>query len=131
MAQRTRSFVLACLLLVFLTACGTVQTGLPDGIAVPEEQIALTCDPEPAAAGQETTLSIELKNLPEPDDTTVDLEIRKAGSVRGKFSKTKPDKSGEMFSTEYTFEEAGRYEVIIHIYAPDVHQTVPRELEVK
>ncbi|GIP34404.1 hypothetical protein [Paenibacillus sp. J2TS4] len=131
MRNRTFQLMITGLLLAVLAACGTVQTDLPDGIAVPEDNIFITTQPEPPVAKQETTLTVELKKLPEPDDTTVDLEIRKEGSVRGKFIKTKPDKGGENFSTQTTFDDAGKYEVIIHIYAPDVHQTVPRDLEVQ
>lgn len=123
------ALLLCCIVLLMLTACGTVTSPIEEGVVLEEDQVELSSDPGSPAAGQETQLMVEL-GAPVPNDTRIDFEIRKEGSARGKFLKT--DKiSGQTYTAEETFQDSGTYRVFIHIYSSNIHQTMEKRIEVQ
>ncbi|WP_010272430.1 hypothetical protein [Paenibacillus senegalensis] len=122
------SLFLCCILLIWLTACGTVSTPFQEGIVFEEDQVTLSSDPDPPIAEQQTQLKVELE-ASAAQDIRIDFEVRKEGSARGKFLKTSK-LSDHVYTADETFQDSGTYRVFIHIYSSDIHQTMEKKMEI-
>lgn len=100
----------ALLLLLLLTAAcsgGEGQTLDPSQVTP-----HLATEPEAVAAGQKITLIASFEGIPEREGEEVVFEIRKGKAA---LVEATEEESG-IYKAEYTFPEAGIYDIYLHYY---------------
>ena len=119
------AFILVLTLLT--SACNTVT---PQGGTEEEVTAELSISPAVAKAGKQVSLLSKVIGLKKLNDVELYYEIKKDGTGKPKLIKIERQIEGQ-FIGSWQPEEAGHYDVIIHIINPDIHVIVRKEMTVE
>lgn len=104
-------------LVAVLAGCTGLGTRTPS-IDPAGVDAVLTTNPEQAVVGDPTELRATVSGVGDTQDATVSFDIR----VKGKSNLVDAVYGADgVFSAEFTFPEQGEYDILIHIYAADLH----------
>lgn len=127
--------VLAVLLLagvvVGAAGCGTTSEAPPNAFDLNPYEIEFTVDPAIPAAGKPAQLGAKITGKqPLTKRAQISFEIKKVGAdPREEISAARKDEG--LYSASYTFKEAAKYSVTVHVITRSVHQVSNKEIEVK
>jgi hypothetical protein len=132
MPNRTLLRLTACLLLlsVVLGGCGTTSEPLP---ALDLNPYTITFETDPAApvTGAPVLLKTGVSGKePLSKRAEISFEIKKSGSEERVEVEAERKEEGR-YESRYTFKEAGKYSITVHVITRSIHQVSNKELEVK
>lgn len=119
------------LLIAALAGCATTQSNPQAGFNLNPYEIKLTTEPDPPAAGAQTMIRADVSG--EPQLTTraeISYEVKKLGSEQRE-DVTAERKLKGVYTANYTFKEAGTYQIVVHIVTRAIHQVKTVEITVK
>lgn len=123
--------LLAIALLAALSGCATTQSNPQAGFNLNPYDIKFSFDPNPPAAGGKTLLRADITG--EPQLTTraeISFEVKKIGvDKRDELAAERKDKG--VYTASYTFQEAGAYQIVVHVITRSLHQVKTVEVQVK
>lgn len=82
-------------------------------------------------AGQEAEVKVRITGLADEENTDIQFEIRQTDNsgLPDLIEEVEQVMPGE-YAAKYTFKEAAKYDVYIHLYNADIHMTKKKSLEV-
>lgn len=118
------------LLVVALGGCGTSSEPLP-ALDLNPYTITFEADPAAPAAGNPVLLKVGVTGKePLSKRSEISFEIKKSGSDERVEVQAERKEEGR-YEGKFTFKEAGKYSVTVHVITRSVHQVSNKELEVK
>jgi len=128
-AGSLRLLVLA-VVAVMLSACST--TTQPEGADGDKIQAEFATNPSPVKAKQEAELVATVAGLKTTAGVDVYFEVKKEGDKRRTIVKI-DEGSGDkgVYTAKYTFADAAKYDVYVHVVTPTEHETEKKILKVE
>lgn len=90
-------------------------------------EMTLTTEPETAAAGSQLRLQAIFEGIDIGESAEVTFDFR----IGDKLELVEAERSGNSFSSTFTFPEKGIQTVYVHLYEGDLHITKKKWVEVK
>ncbi|BBH20183.1 hypothetical protein Back11_15280 [Paenibacillus baekrokdamisoli] len=125
MTKKLRMVLAVCLLIGLLTACSSEPAAPINPEAI---EVSLSTEPVPAVAGNLLELRAKFTGAEFSKSTQVTFDIRLDG--KPKLIEGQNEGNGA-FTGNFTFPQAGQYDVYLHLYVDDLHMTKKKQVDVK
>jgi hypothetical protein len=117
------ALALALMIIAAMTACSSGESIDPARV-----EAELATDPAPARTGEPATLKATFTGAKFPEEVYVYFEVR-TGDRPVFFDAVREGEN--TFTGSMTFEQAGTFDVYLHLYVEDLHITKKQQVEVQ
>nr|WP_236870922.1 FixH family protein [Brevibacillus laterosporus] len=116
--------------LLILSLCVFTLVGCGARGPKPDITAEFSSEPVPPKVGQQTILTAKLGGLENYDEVYVDIELKLEGQRSRELVKARQGETA-VYAAKQKFSKPGTYDVTVHVYTPELHETVMKKITVE
>ncbi|WP_277548085.1 hypothetical protein [Brevibacillus laterosporus] len=116
--------------LFILILCVLALVGCEPRGPKPDITAEFSSEPAPPKVGEQTILTAKLGGLENYDEVYVDIELKLEGQRTRELVKAKQGEKA-VYTAKQKFSKPGMYDVTVHVYTPQLHETVMKKITVE